>query len=291
MKLTAEQKDSLLIYVDELRRGGRSYEEIAATLVGRLPDGDLAQLEKWHGVWKRTQWREKLKREHQLAELPDEASLEAVPVPAEAEDRDGVSTSPAGERETEMVRYLADNLLTAEVADEGKGNWRRLFRRALKPGQVCDYCKGPGEAGGRRWYVSGVVFRTGERIDLVVVEARVRARFSPEMGWARKRGYRNEVVIVEQLELVHERLNLREVAAKHAALLRTFLGKKSGIKSGAHLGRLTDRTRQAVSARTGGIVADYYERTGGKAGFEGVTSAAAKRRRSDSTEANEGHEA
>lgn len=58
---------------------------------------------------------------------------------------------------------------------------------------------------------------------------------------------------------------------------RSALGKCSGIKSGAHLARLTNRTRQAVSARKLLIAEDYYAKTGGKAGFEGLTSAARHR--------------
>jgi hypothetical protein len=79
------------------------------------------------------------------------------------------------------------------------------------------------------------------------------------------------------LHLVRERLDQGEICAKLAALLQTFLGRGSGIKNGAHLARITDTTRQAVSKRKLRIAADYYRRTSGKAGFEGLSSAARRR--------------
>ncbi len=267
--MTPEQKEALCEYVDGQREAHRSYHAIAEQLSGHYPEQVLGVLEIWHRTWKKTEWRKKARLLSRETELGDTDAAEPEPAPPALPENVG------GRGDT--VRYLAQKLISPEVIKTGKVRWRPHYTRALQPGQTCERRKGPGQAGAVRWLVCAVIFRTGDRIDHVEAEARIRARHTPESKVGIKNGWKREMIRVEKLELVAEKLDLREIGAQQAALLQTYLGKGSGIKSGAHLGRLTDRTRQAVSARKGLIVEDYYEKTGGKAGFEGVTSAERRR--------------
>ncbi len=265
-----ERRDALCEYVDGLREAGRSYDEIAETLAGVLTERDLARLEVWHRQWKRAQWRAEAKRQRLMVALDDSHA-------AITDMRESGATEPVVERgEKELVRYLAERLVGHEIPPRGQRRWMPLCTRVLTDGQTCEAVKGPGQAGGCRWMHSAVIFRTGTHIDHVEPEARIRERIKPESRQAAKNRWKRPMVRLEKLQLV-ERLNHKEMNAKLAALVQTFLGKASGIRSGAHLGRLTDRTRAAVSARKLHIVEEYYEATGGKAGFEGVKSAARHR--------------
>ena len=263
--MTAEQREALCEYVDRQRAAGRSWEAIAGGLEGQLPEADLNVLELWHRKWKKGEWRKEMRRQAQEVEL-GETEI------AQPEQEPAATVLPDEDRE-ETVRYLAQRLLSADVKTNGKVRWKNLYWRALMEGQTCERRKGPGQAGGVRWLVSAVIFRTGEQIDHVEPEARIRQRCLPESATGRKLRFKREAVRLEKLELAGEKLDLAEIGSKQAALLQTFLGKESGIRSGAHLARLTGRTRQAVSARKLLIAENYYEETGGKAGFEGLHSA------------------
>jgi hypothetical protein len=269
--VTQEQKEALCEYVDGLRASGRRYDEIAETLAGKLPEEDLGQLEVWHRKWQKKEWREEVRRQKETVpigetDIPDTA----------AEGEEWSAGGDEGQRE--LVRYLAQRLLRHEVTDGGgKVRWVPLYTRSLAEGQTCEGVKGAGQAAGCRWFRSAVIFRTATRVDHVEVEARIRQRIQPGTTKALSMGLTKEAVCVEKLYLVRERLDHAEICAKLAALLQTFLGRGSGIKSGAHLARITDRTRQAVSIRKLRIAADYYKKTGGRAGFEGLSSAARRR--------------
>ena len=306
--MTPEQRDALCEYVDGQREAGRRYDEIAARLEGKLPEADLEKIEVWHRQWKKKEWRNDLK--HQKTMVPMGETEFAA---SEAETEEWSATGSRGEKE--MVRYLAERLIGHDTRPSGgtprwrvaKGisewsanggaqnatkafltlylhpetpeaeRWKPLYMRSLTEGQTCEMVKGPGQAGGCRWVHSAVVFRTGDRIDHVEAEARIRRKVQPDTKRSKEMGLTREAVYVEKLHLVREKLDQAEITARLAALLQTYLGKSSGIKSGAHLGRLTNRTRQAVSARKLLIAEEYYETTGGKAGFEGVNSAAKHR--------------
>lgn len=299
--MTQEQKDALCEYVDGLRAAGRRFDEIAATLEGKLRESELEKLELWHRQWSNRQWREK------LARAQDHVPIDSVEIAAEEpeiEDWEG----NRGRGETELVRYLADRLVghdmrtgkphwrvergLSEWSASGAANatrpfltlylhpeaakgrqWKPLYLRSLREGQTCEYVKGAGKAVGVRWMHCAVIFRTGGQIDHIEVEARIRRRVYPGTPRAIRLGLLREAVQLEKLNLVREKLDHEEISARLAALMQTYLGKSSGIKSGAHLGRLTNRTRQAVSARKLLIAEDYYETTGGRAGFQGLTSA------------------
>jgi hypothetical protein len=262
--MTLQQREALCEYVDGQREAGRTYEAIAARLEGQLPETVLSQLEPWHRKWQKGEWRKEVRRQAREVELGETDMAQPDPDPPPA-------VLPEAREET--VRYLAQRLLSADVQATGKVRWKPLYTRALMEGQTCERVKGPGQAGGVRWLVSAVIFRTGEQVDHVEPEARIRQRIKPESSTAQKNRWRREMIKLEKLELVAEKLDLTECSAKQAALLQTFLGKESGIRSGAHLARLTGRTRQAVSARKLLIAENYYEQTGGKAGFEGLHSA------------------
>jgi len=262
--MTLKQREALCEYVDGQREAGRTYDDIAARLENQLPEEVLSHLEAWHRKWKKGEWRKEARRRAREVELGDTDTAQPDPDPPPAvmpENRD------------ETVRYLAQRLLSAEVQATGKVRWKPLYTRALMEGQTCERVKGPGQAGGVLWLVSAVIFRTGEKVDRVEPEARIRQRIKPDSSTAGKWRTKREMIKLEKLELVAEKLDLTECSAKQAALLQTFLGKESGIRSGAHLARLTGRTRQAVSARKLLIAEKYYEQTGGKAGFEGLHSA------------------
>lgn len=259
--MTPEQRAALCEYVDGQRAAGRSYDAIADMLDGHIPDAALSSLEAWHREWKQGEWRKEQKRQRREVELGD----------------NDVPQDPASEPWTaggpEIVRYLVQRLLGADVIANGKVRWKFLCWRSLKPGQTCETRKGPGSAGGVCWLMSSVIFRTGDQIDHVEPESRIRDFRKPGSATAAKLGFKRNAVRLEKLSLVAERLNLTECSAKLAALLQTFLGSNSGIRSGAHLGRLTKRSRAAVSARKLRIAESYYEQTGGKAGFENLHSA------------------
>jgi hypothetical protein len=298
--MTAEQRDALCEYVDGLRAAGRRYDEIAETLEGKLAESELDRLEVWHRQWARRQWREK-----QLAQAH-------VPIGdvelAAGETETGDWEGAGGRGEAELVRYLAERLVghdlrggkprwrvergLSEWSASGAANavrpfltlhlrheapatrqWKPHYLRSLREGQTCEYVRGAGKVAGVRWMHCAVIFRTGGLIDHIEVEARIRRRVYPGSPRAVRLGLLREAVQLEKLNLVREKLDHEEISARLAALLQTYLGKESGIKSGAHLGRLTNRTRQAVSARKLLIAEDYYEATGGRAGFEGLTSA------------------
>jgi hypothetical protein len=269
--MNPEQRDALCEYVDGQREAGRRYDEIADKLEGKLPEESLEKLEDWHRQWKKKQWRDELERQRTMVPM-GETEFAA----GETENEEWAVNGSRGEKE--MIRYLAQRLIGREiVTDGGKIRWKPLYTRSLMEGQSCEWVKGAGQAGGFKWMHSAVVFRTGERIDHVEVEARIRRRVRPGSKRSQLLRLNREAVELEKLDLVREQLDHEEISARLAALLQTFLGKGSGIRSGAHLARLTNRTRQAVSARKLLIAEDYYAKTGGKAGFEGVTSAAKHR--------------
>lgn len=249
-----------------------------------------------HGVRKR--W-EKRRHEARVVREVDERLAVAEPV---VEESAGELRADAGG--LDLVRYLAGGLVGCESrslvpavavvrpatwtgarGDAGKWvlqvrmgmerrrRWKYLITRALEPGQEVEQVKGAGQTGGVSWLCYAVIFRTGARIDHVEPEARVRQVVKPQTTAAkRKRGLVTSVVL-ERLQLAEKRLALEEIGAKHAAVMQTFFGRESGIKSGAELARLTGVTRQAVSARKLLIAEHYYEQTGGKAGFENLHSA------------------
>ena len=264
--MTPEQKDALCEYVDGLRAAGQRYDEIAETLQGKLPEGELEMLEEWHREWKRREWREALKR------LQTSVSIDSTDI-AEARQACGEWSPVDSGGARELMEYLVDQMIGVDIGDDVGVRWKALYMRSLEAGQTCEMVRGPGQVNGRKWLYSAVIFRTGQRIDHVEAEARIRRRVRP--GSSRAGDYRltREAVQLEKLDLVREKLDRGEISARLAALLQTYLGKASGIKSGAHLARLTNRTRQAVSARKLLIAEDYYKRTGGRAGFEGLTSA------------------
>jgi hypothetical protein len=299
--MTADQRDALCEYVDGLREAGRRYDEIAATLEGKLRESELEKLEFWHRRWVHRRWRERI--EHQRDHVP----IEGMDFPVE-DPEIGDWESNRGAGGTEVVRYLADRLVghdlrggkprwrvekgLSEWSASGAANaarpfltlylhhetskgrqWKPLYLRSLTEGQTCENVKGAGHASGIRWMHCAVIFRTGPLIDHIEVEARIRRRVYPGTPRAIGLGLLREAVQLEKLNLVREKLDNDEISARLAALMQTYLGKSSGIKSGAHLARLTNRTRQAVSARKLLIAEDYYEATGGKAGFQGLTSA------------------
>jgi hypothetical protein len=299
--MTPEQKDALCEYVDGLRVAGRRFDEIAATLEGQLKESELEKLELWHRQWFNRQWREKKKS------AQNHVPIDSVEIPIEdpeVEDWEGAR----GRGETELVRYLAEKLVgpdsrsskphwrvergLSEWSASGAANatrpfltlylrheiakgrqWKPLYLRSLREGQTCENVKGAGKAAGVKWVHCAVIFRTGDVIDHIEVEARIRRRVYPDSPRAIRLGLLREAVQLEKLNLVREKLDQDEISARLAALMQTYLGKASGIKSGAHLGRLTNRTRQAVSARKLLIAEGYYETTGGRAGFQGLTSA------------------
>lgn len=269
--MSPEQRDALCEYVDGQREAGRRYDEIAEKLEGKLPEAALERLEEWHRKWKQKEWRAEIKRLKEAVPI-GETEIAAV-------SGDGEEWSAGGGRgERDLIRYLAERLLGHEiVSGSDRICWKPLYMRTLMEGQTCEAIKAPGQAGGCRWMHCAVIFRTGARVDHVEAEARIRRRVIPGSKRALRNGWTREAVQLEKLHLVREKLDHTEISARLAALLQTFLGRKSGIRSGAHLGRLTDRTRQAVSARKLLIAEDYYETTGGKAGFEGVKSAARHR--------------
>jgi|GEM_PF-5009985 len=269
--MTPDQLDDLCEYIDGRREAGHRYDEIADSLECQLPEEALEQLEIWHLEWKRRQLKNDPRRPLETV------SGEGAGI---AGGRAAVEPwcSSGSYRQREMVQSLAERLIGRDaLADGVKIEWRPIFQRSLKDGQTCETVQGPGQAHGHKWLHSAVIFRSGERIDHVEAEARIRRRVRPGSNRASAAGLSREAVQLEKLQFVSEKLDIGQVSARLAALLQTYLGRKSGIKSGAHLARLTNRTRQAVSARKLLIAEDYYKKTGGKAGFEGLTSAARHR--------------
>jgi hypothetical protein len=268
--MTPEQHDAVCEYVDGMREAGRRYDEIAQTLEGKLPESALERLEESHRRWKRREWRNELKRLHEAVSLDN---IDVAETPSSGEE----FSLAGGRDELETVRYLAQRLIGLDVIEDGESRWKPLCMRALNEGQTCEMVKGPGQANGCAWRFSAVIFRTGTRIDHVEPEARIRRRVPKGSHRAAKYRFRREAVEIERLNVTGEKLDKDQICARLAALLQTYLGRASGIKSGAHLARLTNRTRQAVSARKLLIAEDYYKRTGGRAGFEGLSSAARHR--------------
>ena len=267
--MTPDQLDDLCDYIDGRREAGHRYDEIADSLEGQLPEEALEQLEIWHLEWKRRQ-----------PENDHRRPLGTVSGDGIAGGRAAVEPwySSGSFRQREMVQRLAERLLGRDALAEGvKIEWKPIFQRSLEDGQTCEMVKGAGQAHGHKWLHSAVIFRSGGRIDHVEAEARIRRRIQPGSNRASAAGLSREAVQLEKLQFVSEKLDIGQVSARLAALLQTYLGRESCIKSGAHLARLTNRTRQAVSARKLLIAEDYYKKTGGKAGFEGLSSAARHR--------------
>lgn len=173
----------------------------------------------------------------------------------------------------EMVRYLGGDLVRARVV------WKTAKSYTLRQGERAEYCR----EGGEGWLVCAVRILQGEKLVRLFPEMRIKRR--RPAGWM---GTRGETLVMQCMTLDCEGIDQEKILTRFAAVMQMHC-EGSGLKSAAHVARLTGRTRAAGAAQRAVLVRTYYERTGGAAGFTGVSSAprlkaAAERRKARGAE-------
>lgn len=265
MGLNAIQMDAICEWADGLREAGLRWDEIEGRLEGQVPEEVLEGLESAHRAWSRRRLAERLTREER------EEWLDGDKVAAESGTADVVPRAESGG--AAVIEFLAERLIGRRPRKEDV-LWGKKTTVALPEGCRVDNRRGPGEAGGVRWWSCAVLMMQGEKVVRVWPEARVRQRFEPGSNWAKKKKFRSPVIHLQFLRLDEERLNVREIAHRVAALLHAYLGASgTGISSNVHLAELTETTRQNISQMKQRVAAKHFKAAPGSlAGFEGMKS-------------------
>jgi hypothetical protein len=266
MGLTSIQLDAICEWADGLREVGLRWDEIEGRLEGQVPEEVLEGLEAMHRAWSRKRLAERLTREEREEELDGDR------VAAEAGGGDVVPR--AGSDGAAVIEFLAERLIGRRPRKEDV-LWSKQTAVALPEGHTVERRRGPGEACGVRWWSCAVLLLHEGKVVRAWPEARVRQICEVGTVWAKRRKWRSGVLKLEFLRLDEERLNVREIAHRVAALLHAYLGASgTGIASNVHLAELTGTTRQNVSQMKQRVAAKHFEKAkDSQAGFEGMKSA------------------
>lgn len=265
MGLTAIQMDAICEWADGLREAGLRWDEIEGRLEGQVPEEVLEGLEAAHRTWSKRRLAERLTREER------EEELDGDKVAAEGGSGDVVPRAESGG--AAVIEFLAERLIGRRPRKEDV-LWGKHTAVALPVGHVVESRRGPGEACGVRWWSCAVLLLKDEQVVRVWPEARVRQVCKAGSKWGTSNGFRSAVVRLDFLRLDEERLNVREIAHRVAALLHAYLGAGgTGIASNVHLAELTETTRQNISQMKQRVAAKHFQTAKDSlAGFEGMKS-------------------
>jgi len=266
MGLNAIQLDAICEWADGLREAGLRWDEIEGRLEGQVPEEVLEGLESAHRAWSRKRLAERLTREEREEELDGDKVA--------AESGGGDVVPRAGSDGAAVIEFLAERLIGRRPR-KGDVLWGRKTAVAVPEGHRIERRAGSGEACGVGWWSCAVLLIQGEKIVKVWPEARVRQWLEPGSNWAKKRKFRRPVIHLQFIKLDEERLNVREIAHRVAALLHAYLGASgTGIASNVHLAELTETTRQNISQMKQRVAAKHFKAAqDSQAGFEGMKSA------------------
>ena len=265
MGRTAIQLDAICEWADGLREAGLRWDEIESRLEGQVPEEVLEGLEAAHRSWSKRRLADRLTREER------EEELDGDKVAAESGAADVVPRAESGG--AAVIEFLAERLIGRRPRKEDV-LWGKMTAVALPEGHVVERRRGPGEACGVRWWSCAVVLMKDEQVVRVWAEARVRMICQAGSTLARHYGFSGAAMRLEFLRLDEERLNVREIAHRVAALLHAYLGASgTGISSNVHLAELTETTRQNISQMKQRVAAKHFKAAPGSlAGFEGMKS-------------------
>jgi hypothetical protein len=268
--MTQEQLDALCEYADGRREAGERWDVIAERLAG-IDEAVLEQLEELHRRWKGKQ----AYVERQLASGDSRVgvSVGAV-VMAECGDVGGAAGDEAADvslseraEALRVVSYLKGGLLQARY------RWRYHGLHPMDEGEAVEDVRGPGSvelANGDvvTWWVRGVVVRASDgRAVRAWAEARPR-KIIPEQsarpGWAAaKLSDPRRHIQLERIDLDGEVVDAREISARLAAVLHTFLGTQgSPWRNNAELAEALGVSRQAIQMRRRRLLKAAGARTG-----------------------------
>ena len=158
-----------------------------------------------------------------------------------------------------LLNYFSRKLVGAECC------WSYFKARALSEGESVETFEGSGEMetaeGPVEWLVSAVVVRDGEgRVVVVFPDCRIRRRLKRKGG------------VAIQLERVamKEQMDYREAVRRMAAALKLYRGEASGLGCQKRIAELAGVKKQSVNEMLMRMAGHYHQRTGGRAGFEGI---------------------
>jgi hypothetical protein len=269
MALSDEQREALCEYVDGRRAAGVRWDEIEEAVAGMMSEEELGQLERWHKEWSRKRLYEARQRVagdrraggESVAEVTvDWASPEAAGLKLDLSAYAAAGDVVLEDRAVALavVRYLHEGLLTARV------RWRYHARVRLADGEKLVRVKGPGRAvtlaGVERvWLTCAVLRMAGAEVVEVYPETRKKMMSERQLA---AQGLRGRYVELERRALDGEALSTKEVSARLAAVLHTFLGGAgSKWRNNAELAKALGVSRQAVQVRKRKLLAKAGART------------------------------
>jgi hypothetical protein len=266
MGLTAIQLDAICEWADGLREAGLRWDEIEGRLEGQVPEEVLEGLEAMHRAWSRKRLAERLTKEEREEELDGDKVA--------AESGGGDVVPRAGSDGAAVIEFLAERLI-GRLPRKEDVLWSKQTAVAVPEGHSVERRRGPGEACGVQWWSCAVLLVHEGKAVRVWPEARVRQICEAGNVWATRQRFRGTVMRLEFLRLDEERLNVREIAHRVAALLHAYLGASgTGIASNVHLAELTGTSRQNISQMKQRVAAKHFEKAkDSQAGFEGMKSA------------------
>jgi hypothetical protein len=266
MGLNAIQLDAICEWADGLREAGLRWDEIEGRLEGQVPEDVLEGLESAHRAWSRKRLAERLTKEEREEELDGDKVA--------AESGGGDVVPRAGSDGAAVIEFLAERLI-GRLPRKDDVLWGRQTAVAVPEGHTVERRRGPGEAAGVRWWSGAVLLMQGEKVVKVWPEARVRMICQAGGTLAKHYGFSGAAMRLEFLRLDEERLNVREIAHRVAALLHAYLGSSgTGIASNVHLAELTGTSRQNISQMKQRVAAKHFKASqDSQAGFEGMKSA------------------
>jgi hypothetical protein len=269
--MTQEQVDALCEYADGRREAGERWDVIAERLSGSIDEAVLEQLEELHRKWKGKQAyveRQLVAGDARVGCSVGAVVMDAVGDVAGAAGEEAADVSLSERAEAlRVVSYLKSGLLQARY------RWRYHGLHPIDDGETVEDVRGPGsvelESGDVVcWWVRGVVVRSAEGCPVRAwSEARAR-KIIPEQharpSWAaQKLSDPRRHVQLERIDLDGEVVDAREISARLAAVLHTFLGSQgSPWRNNAELAEALGVSRQAIQMRRRRLLKAAGARTG-----------------------------
>ncbi len=254
--MNQEQLDALCEYADGRREAGVRWDVIEEEMDGKVPQRVLDRLPSLHKAWARRRLYEQRQRvagDRRQGESVAEVTVDWASADAAALKLDLAAVAGAAEVALDdravalaVVRYLHAGLLQA------KTRWRQWKEVRVGAGERLVRCWGPGRAvtvAGVEvsWLTCAVMVQAGEMIRAVYPEARYQLLTDAMM---RKHRLRGQYCRIFRRELDAEVLSPKEVSARLAAVLHTFLGGAgSKWRNNAELAKALGVSRQAVQVR------------------------------------------
>ena len=254
--MTQEQLDALCEYADGRREAGVRWDVIEEEMDGRVPQRVLDRLPSLHKAWARKRLYEPRqrvggdKRQGQsVAEVTvDWASADAAALKLDLAAVAGAAEVALDDRAVALavVRYLHEGLLTART------RWKHWRYLPVGDEERLVRCWGPGRAvtvTGQTvtWLTCAVLVECAGAVRAVYAEAKYKL-LTAKMGASL--GVRGRYCRIFRRELDAEVLSPKEVSARLAAVLHTFLGGAgSKWRNNAELAKALGVSRQAVQVR------------------------------------------